>query len=379
MITGSRMRADGTPSPLPTPVAAAKTPTGTPTAAASALDFAAINAAPSEADHVERLLASLLVHGMFTNAAVCPPTGLLRGPPSKPFGVSAAHFLAAPPSTDDDVETAPLSPLTDNNAFDLTYFTNAKGSDASSDGAQPVRDPTWFTNWVRCNFVPIYSLNPKENPHAEAVIADAITNPRNYVLKPQLEGGGNLYSGDEMVTLLRIAKPEGSEETLSEPQKEFLRTYWRVRNEYILMRRINVKKHGCDPINSTNAVADSNNDSDASPLFRMGQVISKAQVRAACVGINHQPNDDLCSELGIYGVILSEGPMPHSTPSGIGSIVEPSATTDGTTFSSVVAPQRVRVLLNDSAGYVIRSKLASVDDGGVMAGAAFLDSIALRN
>eukprot|EP00744_Colponema_vietnamica_P006222 GILI01009047.1.p1 GENE.GILI01009047.1~~GILI01009047.1.p1 ORF type:complete len:832 (+),score=210.56 GILI01009047.1:369-2498(+) len=383
VITGSRMRSEGTVVPtLGSNSPSARSPTS------SMVKEFAIPATPtSEIDHVQQLLSRIQLGAGAPNAE-CGPTGRRRGAPRKPFAVSAAQFYETANAYADLDQTPRKAAANTEDAegvFGLTYF---------SDGGSAVAESQvgWYTNWIRCNFVPIYSLNPRENPNAEEVISDAIANPRNYVLKPQLEGGGNLYSGDEMVTLLRVQRPEGDESTLSEAQKEFLKTYWRVRNEYILMRRIMVKKHSCDEVMSsargqwsvTGSVTGSVDsvpplgetpsvlDDDASPLFRMGQIISKSQVRSACIGINHIPNDDLCSELGIYGVILSQGEAPS------GESAYTSSPTDGS-FSSVVAPTKVNILLNDSAGYVIRSKLASVDDGGVMAGAAFLDSIALRH
>lgn len=381
IITGSRMRSDGTA----VPTAGSTSPSARSPTSANVKDFS-IPSITSEADHIQQLLSRLEL-GAGTPNSECGPTGRRRGATVKPFGVSAAQYYE-PVNAYADVDQTPrkgASHATDSgDSYDLIYFGDGGNANASAFQVD------WYTNWIRCNFVPIYSLNPRENPQAEEVIGDAIANPRNYVLKPQLEGGGNLYSGDEMVTLLRVQKPDGDEHTLSEAQKEFLKTYWRVRNEYILMRRIMVKKHSCDEVmssakgqwsvtgsatgsvESSEVPAVSVLDDDASPLFRMGQIISKSQVRSACIGINHVPNDDLCSELGIYGVILSHGEIPTSNKAA-------PSTADNTPFSSVVAPTKVTILLNDSAGYVIRSKLASVDDGGVMAGAAFLDSIALRN
>nr|CCC91506.1 unnamed protein product [Trypanosoma congolense IL3000] len=62
---------------------------------------------------------------------------------------------------------------------------------------------------------------------------------------------------------------------------------------------------------------------------------------------------NLCSEVGIYGVILS------------GAEGEDEDHDNG------------KVLLNAFAGYTVRSKPADVDDGGVMMGVAALDSLAV--
>ena len=141
-------------------------------------------------------------------------------------------------------------------------------------------------------FVAQYSLNSREigSELVESVVDDAIAHPQRYVLKPQLEGGGNLFSGDRMVALLKDG------------------TNHHVREEYILMERIDVHQHN-------------------GFILRGGVVHHVAQ---------------LCSEVGVYGTILSNA---HS------------------------------VIANRTAGVVVRSKPADVDDGGVMAGVAALDAI----
>ncbi|RNF25683.1 glutathione synthetase [Trypanosoma conorhini] len=155
---------------------------------------------------------------------------------------------------------------------------------------------------LQSHFVPQYSLNPAEvgEEAVRRVIADALQHPARYVLKPQLEGGGNLLSGEAMQEVLRTT--EAADAVL----------YRRVRREYILMSRINV------PVRS-------------GALLVHGSVV--------------QLENNLCSELGIYGVILSDA--------------------DGC------------LLRNECAGYAVRSKPADVDDGGVMRGIAALDSLAL--
>ncbi|GET87120.1 glutathione synthetase, putative [Leishmania tarentolae] len=91
------------------------------------------------------------------------------------------------------------------------------------------------------HFIPQYSLNKDEYAQSaeswhysddgkvindpEYWIADAVLHPERYVLKPQLEGGGNLIAGEPMQRLLRDA-------THDDP------LYKKIRREYILMRRI---------------------------------------------------------------------------------------------------------------------------------------------
>ena len=165
------------------------------------------------------------------------------------------------------------------------YVTNAEACDA-----------------LHNSFVGQWSLNADE-VGAEAVasrILDAVANPSKYVLKPQLEGGGNLFAGAKMVAQLQTTQEE-------DPAQ-----WSRVRKEYILMERIHF------------AVT-------SGSLLRFGEVVHL--------------KDNMCCELGTFGTILSDGsPAPA---------------------------------LNEYAGYVVRSKPADVDDGGVMAGVAALDCVEL--
>lgn len=135
----------------------------------------------------------------------------------------------------------------------------------------------------------------------DALIADAVANPRKYVLKPQLEGGGNLVSGNGIVDIFRLP-PEDP-------------TFQRVRTEYILMERI--------PFDAT-----------PGSILREGAVLSVP--------------GGLCSELGVFGTVLSTG------------------SSDGST------------MFNRSVGTLVRTKPADVDDGGVMAGVAALDSLCIE-
>ncbi|CUG84905.1 glutathione synthetase, putative [Bodo saltans] len=153
-------------------------------------------------------------------------------------------------------------------------------------------------------FMGQYSLDPTEERHAgepsiDALIADAAADPRKYVLKPQLEGGGNLVAGAALVATLQL--PE------SDPM------YHRIRNEYILMERI--------------------------PFHARAGTILKEGVLVDIAG-------GLCSELGVFGTILCTSP-------GV-------------------------VSFNRSVGTLVRTKPADVDDGGVMAGVAALDSLAIE-
>lgn len=50
-------------------------------------------------------------------------------------------------------------------------------------------------------------LKEREDPLVDKTIKDAIENPHKYVLKPQKEGGGNNYFGEDMKQIL--IKDEG--------------------------------------------------------------------------------------------------------------------------------------------------------------------------
>ncbi|CCW64254.1 unnamed protein product [Phytomonas sp. EM1] len=151
---------------------------------------------------------------------------------------------------------------------------------------------------LSAHFMPQFSLNVEEylegNP--EEIIQAAVDHPEEFVLKPQLEGGGNIFHGEQMQRLLRDTPVEDPE-------------YMHIRKEYILMRKIHSPK-------------------ETAALFREKTITPLAE--------------DALSELGIYGVVLSNG--------------------EG-------------FALNEAAGYVIRTKPASTQDGGVMAGNACLSSL----
>jgi glutathione synthetase len=148
------------------------------------------------------------------------------------------------------------------------------------------------------SFVGQHSLS-RDCAEVDAVIADAIAHPKKYVLKPQLEGGGNLFAGQQMVLKLQATRE-------SDPA-----TFAKVRHEYILMERINY-------------------DVTSGAMLRFGEVV--------------ELKNNMCCELGIFGTIIAD---------------------------------EAGELLNDDAGYVVRSKPADVDDGGVMAGVAALDCVEL--
>lgn len=172
---------------------------------------------------------------------------------------------------------------------------------------------------LAAHFVPQYSLNEKDvtSGDCEARIQDAVQHPERYVLKPQLEGGGNIYSGQKMQEMLRDT-PRDSE------------LYRRIRQEFILMEKI------------------------VYPYRDVGCLLRKEVL---------QPQR-MCSELGLYGVVLSNG-LGSNSSSPSGGDDEEEADED----------DQVEFMLNRYAGLVVRTKAEGLDDGGVMAGNACLDSL----
>lgn len=142
-------------------------------------------------------------------------------------------------------------------------------------------------------FVKFWSLD--KGPEGDAAAAMAIEDPDAFVLKPQREGGGNnLYGADLKQALQRMSGAE--------------------RAAFILMERIFTPPR-------TNTFVNMRFRTGASgPVWKV---------------------DDVVSELGIYGVILSVG---------------------------------TTVAHNQHVGHLLRSKSAKNDDGGVAAGVALLDS-----
>jgi glutathione synthase len=151
----------------------------------------------------------------------------------------------------------------------------------------------------------------------DKVLADAISNPYKYVLKPQREGGGNNVYGTALSDMLKTRNKD-------------------VLAAYILMERIFPKE-------------------EQSILVRSGKA---------------ETIDKTISELGVYGVFLGNGSNEdiHSQSNNSSSNEDLSS----------VKTKRDGVIINDSAGYLLRTKPSESDEGGVAAGYAVLDTIALR-
>ena len=141
---------------------------------------------------------------------------------------------------------------------------------------------------VRRTFAGLWGLEA-DDEETRRVIADAIAQPREYVLKPQREGGGNNLWEDDMLRVLRD-NSQTSEQ----------------RAQYILMRRIR-------PPHTETAIM-------REGAYTLGSAIS---------------------ELGIYSAFIGDGDRVHC---------------------------------NEFCGHLLRTKQEGVNEGGVAAGFAALDS-----
>lgn len=141
---------------------------------------------------------------------------------------------------------------------------------------------------VREVFVNIHGLEFDEN--GDKAVQMALSNPEMYVLKPQREGGGNNYYDNDVKEMMHKMKDS------------------KERTGYILMERI-------------------------FPPLSSGYMISAG-------GPNPPPLIDIVSELGIYGILISEA----------GNII-----------------------MNKQAGHLIRSKSPTSNEGGILAGSGALD------
>ncbi|AIN96666.1 glutathione synthetase, putative [Leishmania panamensis] len=183
------------------------------------------------------------------------------------------------------------------------------------------------------HFVPQYSLNKDEYGRSgenqqcndkdkviddpEYWIADAVEHLERYVLKPQLEGGGNLIAGEAMQRLLRDAK---SDDPL----------YQKIRREYILMRKIH-----CPVMKGI--------------FFRQNQI--------------HVVESNVSSELGIYGVTLSSDANQYIMNEAAGSVVrtKPADVADGGVMAGIAALDSVQ-LIDEAPHEVAWSGASAVAD-----------------
>lgn len=138
---------------------------------------------------------------------------------------------------------------------------------------------------IRSSFTGIYPLD--NSALGKESYQRALDDPERFVLKPQREGGGNNFYGQQVRSKLLELSPED-------------------RSAYILMDRI-------QPAPFKNV------------LVRNGEAVESSVV----------------SELGVYGVYLADDQQEY---------------------------------VNRSAGHLLRTKMASNDEGGVATGFAVVDS-----
>ncbi|KAJ3318674.1 Glutathione synthetase [Blyttiomyces sp. JEL0837] len=138
---------------------------------------------------------------------------------------------------------------------------------------------------LRSCFTGLYPLD--ESPEGLEAYKKAMADPSGFVMKPQREGGGNNFYGDDI-------------------KNELLKLTPKERNAYILMDLIR------------------------SPTLRNIMVRNGELIEA-----------DVVSELGIYGIWLSDGNVVH---------------------------------VNECGGHLLRTKSSASHEGGVAAGFAVLDS-----
>ncbi|KAI6661245.1 Glutathione synthetase [Oopsacas minuta] len=133
------------------------------------------------------------------------------------------------------------------------------------------------------------------SPEGDQMAKDGITHPDLWVLKPQREGGGNNYFGQELVDMLK--RLEGKEE----------------RGAYILMERLRA------PLTPNYLISPRHNKD--------------------CLELTNT-----IQEIGVFGFYIARGDkLSHDV----------------------------------TAGYLVRSKGAQTEDGGVSSGRAYMDSLDL--
>lgn len=164
----------------------------------------------------------------------------------------------------------------------------------------PKADEKEMVDNMRSAFAGLYSLGDDAVPEDLAAVQEALDGKQgNYVLKPQREGGGYNFYGEQLKQKLLENTQQKGESGLKLGEKLA---------EYILMQRLFPPQQ-------------------RAILLRGGKV---------------EGSGDSVSELGCYGTIVAD-------PEG-------------------------KVLHNEYAGYLLRTKFSNVDEGGVASGFATLSS-----
>lgn len=136
---------------------------------------------------------------------------------------------------------------------------------------------------------------------------------KHFVLKPNLEGGGNNYFGTTILAKM--------EEIIREHQQD----------GYLLMDYIHQPPYGGQLYKSSGP---------AGPGIQVSEWSLLDQLRTPQM---------LNNELGIYGVIVAENPRPDRRPA--------------------------TPVINRTPGYLLRTKLSSSNEIGLMSGNGYMDSI----
>eukprot|EP00922_Rhytidocystis_sp_ex-Travisia-forbesii_P012723 GHVS01019146.1.p1 GENE.GHVS01019146.1~~GHVS01019146.1.p1 ORF type:complete len:656 (-),score=166.84 GHVS01019146.1:176-1927(-) len=192
--------------------------------------------------------------------------------------------------------------------------------------------------------------NEREGEGLVDIIAEAIANPNNFVLKPQREGGGNNIYGKDIANRLKNALLVINNE--NEDNNNNLK-------QYILMSKIKTPTHKA--VLMSPWLFGTNNLRDVCPTLTAEQIssilagndviqISEQRVLVGSGGVGRRlyciSVDDCVSELGVYGCMVMDGEK--------------------------------ECLFNKQDGcYLLRTKSARQHEGGVAAGFAAIDSLLL--
>ncbi len=182
---------------------------------------------------------------------------------------------------------------------------------------------------------PSYSLllpslsNIATDSATKSALEAALRDGRQWVLKPQREGGGNNYYNQELSEFLQANAAQG------------------VLNSYVLMRRIFPQEK-------------------QALLLRKGQLVP-------CKTI---------SELGIYGTFLGTHSPNHLLTHSPNHLLTHLLTHSPNhllthSFLGSGSWEETKPVINMEAGYLLRTKPCDSDEGGVASGYSVLNSIAL--
>ena len=187
---------------------------------------------------------------------------------------------------------------------------------------------------IRACFAGLWPVTPES-------LSAALANPSRFVLKPQREGGGNNLFHEQMVSMLQAHA--------SNPEQLA---------QYILMEKIgghSVQARPAGTAGSQAAQPDAasclSNEVQAAPILKNGQLVVLKQSE---------------SELGMIGVMLTD-----IETRGGGEAAATASSLSG------VAPAPLRILLNDFGGYLLRTKSALSNEGGLISGNGAIGSVVL--